>query len=638
MEVEVERARAALLGAFIADAATSPLHWIYNRTILRDTLTKPVDHTAAPEFFERPSCLFYKAVVGALSPYGQELLPLVTFLAAHGECEPQEWAKYLAAHYASDSPPLVYLNHSAKAMRDRVAEGRPWPECGEPNDNQANCFVKVPALVALYGGRSDGGTALRRGVEAAVRAQQNNDTAVELAWAAARVLERVMVTGGSVESALQWVLGPEGGLGERAVKSRDAVREVLEKKDVDPRSLMYGAPGPEVKFGPWGAGCSNPGCLKAALLVALQAPDYVSGVRGNLLLGGDNCSRAVLVGALLAARGGPGCIPSDWVSKTLPYVELEEAVSGLIEQRLAVHAAAGPLTQPTDAPIGAVVANGGGAATETTANGKVPSAAAVANGDGAVDVRTAETAAAAAQHTTEVAAAESLRRAAEATTASSVGLQAQVGNTAAAAAEAAATAAAQAQQTAAAAEAAVQQAATSAREQAQEARGVAASAASTAQDAAAAAAKEAAEQARQAAADATKRAAAEAQATAAAAAAAARACTASGSSAAAGTAQEAASAAKAATAHASEIAADSMTSAATARGAVPAAATAGATDAVVKAEDVALRVADGAAVAPQANGHKTNGTAAASTPPAAAAAAKEKAAAEQPGCKCCVVM
>ena len=61
---------------------------------------------------------------------------------------------------------------------------------------QANCFVKVPAVVALYGGLSEGGDALRTAVDVAVRAQQNNDTAVELAWAAARILERVVTTVG----------------------------------------------------------------------------------------------------------------------------------------------------------------------------------------------------------------------------------------------------------------------------------------------------------------------------------------------------------------------------------------------------------------------------------------------------------
>ncbi|GIL78665.1 hypothetical protein Vretifemale_8080 [Volvox reticuliferus] len=74
--------------------------------------------------------------------------------------------------------------------------------------------------------------------------------------------------GEGVEAALRWLLTPEGGL-EDVSKAREAVEEVLAKKDANPRSLMY-VDGPDVKFGPWGAGCSNPGCLKAALLVALQ--------------------------------------------------------------------------------------------------------------------------------------------------------------------------------------------------------------------------------------------------------------------------------------------------------------------------------------------------------------------------------
>lgn len=41
--------------------------------------------------------------------------------------------------------------------------------------------------------------------------------------------------GESVEAALVWVLGPDGGLAEKS-KAREAVQEVLAKKDVKPRS------------------------------------------------------------------------------------------------------------------------------------------------------------------------------------------------------------------------------------------------------------------------------------------------------------------------------------------------------------------------------------------------------------------
>lgn len=47
----------------------------------------------AAEFHSPPSCPFYETTTGALSPYGQELLPLVQFIATTGGCEPQAWAK-----------------------------------------------------------------------------------------------------------------------------------------------------------------------------------------------------------------------------------------------------------------------------------------------------------------------------------------------------------------------------------------------------------------------------------------------------------------------------------------------------------------------------------------------------------------
>ena len=89
------------------------------------------------------------------------------------------------------------------------------------------------------------------------------------------------------------------------------------------------------KPGDWGPSCANPGALKGALLGAVQASGqpargsrakaasgsssssssssssgggkagsgaFARGVRANLLLGGDNCSRGVLLGALLAAE------------------------------------------------------------------------------------------------------------------------------------------------------------------------------------------------------------------------------------------------------------------------------------------------------------------------------------------------
>jgi hypothetical protein len=60
------------------------------------------------------------------------------------------------------------------------------PGCIYP-DTWPLFLVQVPAIAAVYAGTD----ALPAAVEAAVRAQQNNDTSVKLGLAAARVLEQV---------------------------------------------------------------------------------------------------------------------------------------------------------------------------------------------------------------------------------------------------------------------------------------------------------------------------------------------------------------------------------------------------------------------------------------------------------------
>jgi ADP-ribosylglycohydrolase len=74
-----DRARAALIGAFVADAATMPLHWIYPTKQIRDIIGD-----AKPEFYEKPSSPFYSYKLGDLSPYGEEAFLLLRSIVEHG--------------------------------------------------------------------------------------------------------------------------------------------------------------------------------------------------------------------------------------------------------------------------------------------------------------------------------------------------------------------------------------------------------------------------------------------------------------------------------------------------------------------------------------------------------------------------
>ncbi len=68
---------------------------------------------------------------------------------------------------------------------------------------------------------------------------------------------------------------------------------------------------------------------------ALPAParSYVDAVRANILAGGDNASRAVLIGAVLAADNGLAAIPDEWKKKTNNYAELEALADKIIARR-----------------------------------------------------------------------------------------------------------------------------------------------------------------------------------------------------------------------------------------------------------------------------------------------------------------
>ncbi|GIM13290.1 hypothetical protein Vretimale_16437 [Volvox reticuliferus] len=350
------RAVGAVLGALVADAATMGLHWIYDLEKIRELISEQ-GRSEEPAFFQPPSCPYYEYESGSLSPYGDELLPVLQYMTVgpgshqEGTMDGPGFAKFLAEYYSNYTG---RLNKSSRSMMEALLQGgHGWPECGDPRDTQANAFVKVIPLVARYAGQPG----LAKAVDAAVRAQQNNDEAVMYGLVAALILERV-VLGSSITEAVQWAADGAAGSGVSLSRTAlEALQAVIRHRNSGTplRDLLY-APGSSSKTGSWGPSCANPGALQAALLGALQASPlasrdldtvggggsngegsddtvYARGVRANILLGGDNCSRGILLGALLAAQAGPSAIPFSWRAQMRIYHSSEVLVEHLVEFR-----------------------------------------------------------------------------------------------------------------------------------------------------------------------------------------------------------------------------------------------------------------------------------------------------------------
>lgn len=312
------RAKAAILGGLLADHATMGLHWIYKPEQLAEVLAARPGSQEAPEFYEPPACPFYKVPSGEPSPYGYELYALLKYLAEDAQGTPVDQldgtalAKSLAASYTASTG---YLNKSSKYVQAAVAEGKSYPETGHPEDAQANAFVKAPAVVALLAGKP----ALRSVTEVAVRVQQNNDAAAKAGLAGALLLEKV-VLGASAAEAAAWIASPESGIPE---ETRVLLTAALQSKDAPFTETV-------AKFGP---SCGLPASLQNSVVAAAKFPSFVGGVRANILAGGDNASRSVLIGAVLAAHEGLAGLPDAWKAKTHNYAALEALVDKLLARR-----------------------------------------------------------------------------------------------------------------------------------------------------------------------------------------------------------------------------------------------------------------------------------------------------------------
>ncbi|GFR43427.1 hypothetical protein Agub_g4508, partial [Astrephomene gubernaculifera] len=340
-----ERAKAAILGGLLADAASMPLHWIYDVPKLQ-SLLESKSRQDTPEFFPEPSCPFYKHPFGSLSPYGHELVPLLQSMAENGgELDAEKYSEALY-HYFTHTQPEAYRNKSVRSVVAAWEEGRRGTQCGDEADFQANCFAKACILVARYAGQPQ----LRERVEAAVRVQQNNDQAVAYGFAGALILEKV-VLGHSVSEALEWAAaegvlpGDASALVGRALGSRNAPLKELTYEpapymaEMVSKHMALRDSLPPFSLAVWcnGPACGNPAAFTNVAMAAAHfgssSNSYVEGVRANMVAGGDNCSRSLLIGALLAAEGGLSCLPPDWSSQVSEWGRYEQLVDRLLEAR-----------------------------------------------------------------------------------------------------------------------------------------------------------------------------------------------------------------------------------------------------------------------------------------------------------------
>lgn len=162
-----------ILLLFLVAAAAMPLHWIYSQSEIKGLVGSgnpevrlvmwgsvaheiPTHVLRAPtasalQFFNPPSCPFYKYKSGMGTPYGQQTIIVLQAMAASGTVSPTALEAAYYDVYKAGGPAAAgswYFDASTKGFVSNVAAGRHWPRCGA-SDTQAGVLRGQRSLFTL---------------------------------------------------------------------------------------------------------------------------------------------------------------------------------------------------------------------------------------------------------------------------------------------------------------------------------------------------------------------------------------------------------------------------------------------------------------------------------------------------------
>jgi ADP-ribosylglycohydrolase len=295
-----ERITGALRGQFLGDALALGTHWIYN---LRERARRFPGEIAG---FEPPAPDHYHRgrEPGDGTHYADAAEALLVSVAECGGLDARDYGRRLVAVYGApdyrgflDKPTRILLEREREWRRARPDE--PYTFDDGADDDQTVTLCRLAPVVVAHARDPE----LPARVEAAVRVCQNNDRAVAHAQVYAELLRRLL-EGEALTAALEAAV---------AAAPRPFAREIRDRLE-DARDM---ATLPAIHAtGEVGRSCYLPNTFPSMLHVLFRHGDAPrTALLETVRAGGDNASRAAVVGAWLGAAHGAGVWPADWWRK-----------------------------------------------------------------------------------------------------------------------------------------------------------------------------------------------------------------------------------------------------------------------------------------------------------------------------------
>ena len=283
-----EHYKAAVWGAFVADALSLGVHWVYNTGVIDKKFGRV-------ERYHDPLASYHKGKkAGDFTHYGDQMLVL---LESAGSAQgfnagrfAQSWRSFFATYEG-------YFDQATKATLANMEAGRELTASGSDSDDLAGA-ARMAALVAVY---PNDRQELVRAARAQTTVTHNNDRVIDSADFFARTVFSVL-KGQSPVAAAEQTLNDH--FADNPIAS--LVTMGLESRDRDTRQTI-------AEFGQM---CSIQAGLPGAVhLIARYSDDLATALVENVMAGGDSSARGMLTGMVLAAAQGMTAIPDPWTSK-----------------------------------------------------------------------------------------------------------------------------------------------------------------------------------------------------------------------------------------------------------------------------------------------------------------------------------
>lgn len=298
------RARGAVLGALVGDAAAAGLHWIY------DVEEVGRRGGATPEFQPLAGHRYHaRRRDGDFTHYGDHAFVVLESLAACGRLDLDDYRSRMLARFG-DPAYDGYLDLATKAL---LATKR------GADDNHAGCFAKLAPIVVRHLLDPE----LDARLEAAIRITHDHPQAVECGLAAATAI-RAAILGANPH-------GAAAAAAERGGEAGALARLALE---AGPDHLAFAKK--------TGQGCPVPRSFPVALHAALTGRDYAASARATILAGGDSAGRLLVAGAIRGASDG---VPEEWIARLTAGSRIEALLDRILDP-------SGVTKRATKGPIG----------------------------------------------------------------------------------------------------------------------------------------------------------------------------------------------------------------------------------------------------------------------------------------------